>query len=102
MSELRDALEQVEWIPSAWDPNAKFHDRRCGWCGGIEEKQGHAPDCLRQKALAAPSEMQQLSQWIEDTFNPELDRESDWREGWRLGAAEILDHIRTKFLGEGK
>jgi hypothetical protein len=43
-SRLEAALRGVEWVSA---PGMRDW---CPWCACIEE-QGHAPDCMRQKAL---------------------------------------------------
>jgi hypothetical protein len=44
-AQLLEVVKAIEWKMgrSGW---------RCPWCGNLQE-QGHAPDCLRQVAIAA-------------------------------------------------
>ena len=45
--DLLAALELVEWVSSD-----RWASRRCPWCMGAEDREKHAPDCRRQKAIA--------------------------------------------------
>lgn len=47
---MRQALEAVEWVGD--DTNGFGYN--CPWCQR-SEKDGHAPDCLRQLALGLPN-----------------------------------------------
>lgn len=49
---LRKALESVEWITD-YDGGCYGAYKECPWCGN-SRKEGHAPDCERQRALAEP------------------------------------------------
>lgn len=46
-ADLLAALELVEWVSSD-----RWASRRCPWCMGAEDREKHAPDCRRQKAIA--------------------------------------------------
>jgi len=43
-AEMLEALEAVEWV-------SRWHDTICPWCEH-SPKEGHAPDCRRQLAIA--------------------------------------------------
>ena len=47
--QLLEALEAVEWVS---DDNYPEQPPGCPWCGNYR-RNGHAPDCLRQAAIAA-------------------------------------------------
>ena len=87
MNELRDALIDIGMEANC----ASFAPEKYDLVGTLRLM---ADKC--EAALEAPSEMQQLVEWIDGMIDVDLSGDS----AQQYGAHLVREHIRTEFLGE--
>ena len=114
MSELRDALNWLVHLHHGVSKGGDVIDEETGERVPIPvtDSEWRAALQAAEQALDAPSEMQQLVEWLErekkdheewlDRKEAIYDTSTKLYQGSRAAYQETLDHIRTEFLWEGK